>query len=118
MSYISASTVAAKRKQIKAAFPDYKFSITRRHGSSICVDILAGPLDMGTTYTQVNTYYIKDHYAETPAVMNVLQGIYAIAAEGKTTLTEDSDYGTIPTFYVNLNIGDWNKPYEVVKKVA
>jgi hypothetical protein len=115
MPYITSETVAAKRKQIKAAFPDFKFSVTRRHGSSICVDILSGPLDMGTTYQQVNTFYIKEHYADRPEILNILQGVYAIAAEGKTTLTEDSDYGTVPTFYVNLNIGDWNKSYEIKK---
>ena len=110
MAYISSENVAQKRKQIKAAFPGYKFSITRNNSSGICVDILAGPI-----YQQVNTFYIKEHYAAKPALQKLLLGIYEIAAAGKTTGDYDSDYGFIPSFYVNISIGTWSKDYICTK---
>jgi hypothetical protein len=115
MSYISSETVAQKRKQIKAAFPGFKFSITRNHSSGISIDVLAGPLDMQVEYQQVNTFYIKEHYAAKPLVQKFLLELYAIAAEGKTTGDWDADYGFIPSFYVNISIGAWNKPYHCTK---
>ena len=115
MSYISSETVAQKRKLIKAAFPGFKFSITRNHHSGINVDILSGPMNMGSTFMQVNTFYIKENYASMPDVQKFLLDLYAIAAEGKTSGHYDSDYGFIPSFYVNISIGDWNKPYQCTK---
>jgi hypothetical protein len=35
--------------------------------------------------------------------------------EGKKEESFDGDYGSIPTFYVNLRIGDWDKPFKYVK---
>jgi hypothetical protein len=116
MSYISSETVAQKRKQIKAAFPGFKFSITRNHSSGISIDVLSGPLETEVSpYQQVNTFYIKEHYAAKPAVQKFLLELYAIAAEGKTTGDWDADYGFIPSFYVNISIGAWNKPYQRTK---
>jgi hypothetical protein len=115
MPYISSETVAQKRKQIKAALKGFKVSVTRSSHSGINVDILSGPMDMGYSYLQVNQYYIKEHYAEKPDVMNLLQSAYEMAAEGKTTGHYDSDYGFIPSFYVNICIGAWNKPYQCTK---
>jgi len=35
-----------------------------------------------------------------------------IMNSGNYTVVEDSDYGSIPKFYINLQVGDWNRPYE------
>lgn len=115
MAYISSEIVAQKRKQIKAALKGFKVSVTRSNHSGISVDILSGPIDMGVDYQQVNQYYIKEHYADRPEVMNVLQSVYEIAAAGKTTDYYDQDYGFVPNFYVHISIGAWNKPYQIVK---
>ena len=115
MSYITSESVAQKRKQIKAAFPNFKFSVTRSHYSGISVDILSGPIDMGVDYQQVNPYYIKEHYANKPEVMNLLLGVQQIAALGKEVEVVDADYGSVPNFYVNISIGNWDKPYQIKK---
>jgi len=31
--------------------------------------------------------------------------------EKPETLVEDSDYGTVPTFYYDVDFGAWDKPY-------
>lgn len=116
MPYISTEEVKAKRAEIRAAFPDYKFSITCQHHSSISVKILSGPLALTTNERgneQVNHFYIADHYADRPEVAKLLQAVQDIASRGKRELVYDSDYGSVPTFYTHLEIGKWDRPYEV-----
>lgn len=46
MPYISSQDVAAKRKAIRAAFPQFKFSVTKDGHSGITVAVMAGPMDL------------------------------------------------------------------------
>ena len=118
MPYISANRVREIKQQIKKEFPEFKFSVRTRHNSTVVIDILEGPVNMMVTdyalqhgYDNVNHFYIKEHYEKWPEVRDILLHIYKIANEGNATQFYDSDYGAIPEFYVDLNIGDWNKPY-------
>jgi len=116
MPYISKEQVAAKRTKIKAAFPKYKISVRNIHHSKIHATILAGPIaltEKENGYEQVNHFYIKDNYRDRPETAQVLQGIVDILKADQTELTYDGDYGSIPTFYVGLSIGDWDKSYQV-----
>ena len=116
MPYISKEQVAAKRKAIKAAFPEYKISVRNINYSKIDASILAGPIaltEKTNGYEQVNQFYIKDNYKDRPETAQVLQGIVDILKADQTELTYDGDYGSVPTFYVGLSIGDWDKPYQV-----
>jgi len=120
MPYISTERVSEIRKEIKKEFPEFKFSIRNRHHSTICVSILAGPIEMITTDNlrrneRVNHYYIDKDYEDTPEVRDILQKIYKIMNKGNYTVCEDGDYGSIPSFYCDIEIGDWNKPYKVIK---
>ncbi len=123
-AYIAKEAVAAIRNDIKKALPAYKFSIINRDGSSVDITILSGPIDLlegGTDYekqkgyAQVNRYYLGEHYKDYPEIKNVLSKINDIASKDTKTVSHDGDYGSIPNFYVNISIGDWNKPY-VIKK--
>ncbi|HWY35750.1 MAG TPA: LPD29 domain-containing protein [Nitrosopumilaceae archaeon] len=117
MSYISTEDVATKRKEIKTAFPNWKFSITREHYSSLNVVILEADIKLtDKENVSVNQYYIKEHYADNKEVRDALQSIVDIMMRGKKTVSTDGDYGNIPNFYVNLEIGKWNKPF-VFKRV-
>ena len=120
MPYISTESVKEKRKLIRKEFPDYKISVRRNHGSCIDVSILEGPVDLlagsDDTYEQVNHYYIDEHYEEYPEVRDVLKRIYEIIDKSNGTECYDGDYGRIPHFYTHISIGNWDKPYKVIKK--
>lgn len=125
MPYIRTEEVAKKRAAVKAAFPDFKFSIRTRHNSTICVSILEAPFNMladtDNRKEDVNHYYIADHYEKNPKAKEVLLKIYSIINEGNRTITHDAEYGYIPQFYTDINIGEWDKPFKVVvpnKKVV
>ena len=118
MPYITTEKVKEKRARIKKAFPNFKFSITREHYSTINVDILEAPFNMltnkeGQTYEQVNHFYIEEHYKNTPKIKDVLLGIYEIMRDGRRVISEDSDYGSIPNFYTNISIGRWDRSFQV-----
>lgn len=110
MPYISTEKVAQIRAEIKKALPDYKFSIRRVHGSTADISIVSGPIDFGTEYAQINHYYIKDHYEGEAA--RVLSVIKQIASTGVYVEVEDGDYGSVPSHYVHISIGAWDKPYK------
>ena len=115
MPYISTEHVKRIRDEIKSKFPQYKFSIRRQHSMSVSLSIISGPLDLmnGVThsYEQVNKFYIKDNYSNFPEKMKLLQEIYEIIDRENGTLVVDSDYGVVPNYYIDISIGEWNKPY-------
>lgn len=118
MPYISKEEVARKRNKLKKEFPNFKFSVTCKNHSKICVIILEAPFNMlsdNDTYESVNQYYIQEHYKD-EQTRKTLQKIKDIINEGNGVLVEDGDYGTVPNFYIDINIGSFDKPFKVVKK--
>lgn len=112
MSYITAEQIREKRNAIKAAFPGWKFSITRKHHSTIKVVILQADIMLtDKPSVGVNTFYIKDHYKDKPEVMQALLTIHNIMDGSNETVQIDGDYGAIPQFYTDLDIGEWDKPF-------
>jgi len=122
MPYISKEEVAQKRKAIKAAFPNYKISVVGRHYSSIEVAVMTGPIQLlAPEYIErgnesVNPFYITENFKTDVVKRELLEGIYAIINDGNYTASEDGDYGSIPSFYTRIEIGKWDKSYEVVSK--
>ena len=124
MPYITKDQVKAKRAALKAALPAYKLSVTTEHYSGIRVAIMAGPTDFGTEYTQLNPYinYREERYNSNtdtwdsnPNIQDVLDIVMPILNEGMGEGHEDSDYGHIPDYYTWVNIGKWDKPYQITK---
>lgn len=116
MPYISKEQVAQKRKELKRALPEFKLSVRNERHSSIRVEILEGPIDMlpgGQTHTHVNHYWIDDHYADQPQIREVLKTIYNILSRDQEEVVYDSDYGSVPNFYISIDIGRWDRPYVV-----
>ena len=118
MPYISTEEVKAKRQQLKKEFPGFKFSVRKRHHSEISVTIIEAPIDMVSEenkergYESVNPYYIGRDYEDRPEVEKVIQKIQSIVSAGQRELVYDSDYGSVPTFYTSISIGDWDKPFK------
>ena len=117
-AYVSKEKMKEVQTEIKEAYPEYKFSIKKRHYSTVDITILSGPLELTDNpkgYEQVNPYYVRDHYEDKPEVANILQGILDIANKGNFNKSDlQTDYHHVG-FYVDLSIGDWDKPYVVDK---
>ena len=119
MPYITSETVKAKRKELRAMFPakaGWKLSVRKSHHSGIDVTFLRGPVALTSSedgYQQVNHFYIDDH-ACSPEAAEVLKKAASVAQSGQRTIVVDSDYGSVPNYYVHLQVGRWDAPYEVV----
>ena len=137
MPYISSTETKEIKKALKAHFPRYRFSVTKEHHTGVAVSILSGPIDFfeevnleatrfGASiwdaeglkrdrergYHQVNHFYIEDHWLG--EARDTLALIYRTITDTKPRkiICEDGDYGSIPNYYISINIGKWNKPYE------
>jgi len=115
MPYITKEEVAEKRRLLKTEFPKFKFSVRTENYSTIDISVMSGPIDMKPAYDgyQVNPYGIKEHYKDEPEIRDFLARVYEIANTSNRIQFVDSDYGSVPQFYVSINIGKWDKPYEI-----
>jgi hypothetical protein len=124
MAYISADDVKAIRTELKQAFPTWKFAVRKGSGSlSVDVTILQGTARFdGNTNSQVNPYWIEQHWKDEQdrAVLTKINEIMHNApgrAGGKVYFDHSdvqSDYFHT-AFYTHLSIGQWDKPYALVK---
>jgi len=117
MPYVSTDLVKSKRVELKKRFPKFKFSVTTVHNCKIAVKILSSPLDVKFTQSwrdgveSVNHFYINEHYADQPELCKVLNEIKNIINAENTGGYEDGDYGWIPDYYIDIQIGSYEKPY-------
>ena len=125
MAYITTEEVKAVRAKLKKTFPAVKFSVTGGNSSSLNVAILESPIeiDFKTEFgikrrnTGINHYYINDHYEESnPSLCRLLNGVYEIMSENHWDKSDVmTDYFHC-AYYMNLEVGKWNKPYKVTDK--
>ena len=122
MGYISSETVKIKRSLLRKMFPEWKLSVTSQHGSRINVALMSGPIEIdwsNKTYPgheSVNHFYIKDHYKEQPVLRDVLQKIQDVISSEQREVVYDGDYGSVPNYYVGIEIGKWDRDYVVTSK--
>ena len=133
MAYITAEDVAAIRKELKAAFPKWKFGVRKGSGSlSVDVTIKQGTVDFsegfqnsfqGRRHCQVNQYWIDSHWtdAEARAALNKINEIMHNAPGRANPDRKFFDHSDAMTdyfhtaFYTHLSIGAWDKDYECVE---
>lgn len=143
MAYISAEDVKAIRTELKQAFPNWKFGVRKGSGSlSVDVNVLQGDIDFIEDYCakhvdansaawtrkertiQINQYWINDHWDHAPAARDALNKINEIMhnapgrANANRKFFDHSDAMTDyfhTAFYTHLSVGQWNKPYALVK---
>lgn len=111
MPYITTESVKEIRNELKASFPQFKFSVVRRHHMSVDVSIMAGPIDFGKTDVSVNKYWLDQHWGHNRKALKFLKAVVGIVGREQRELTYDGDYGSVPTYYFDVSIGQWNKPY-------
>lgn len=142
MAYIEKERVAEIRAELKKLFPTFKFSVTRQDHSSVVIKILKGDIDFfddamrpdgtnnhGETYklsdyrkeqghTSVNHFWIEDHWCG--EAQEMLLKIKEIACKGNVDRNAGDMGADYPAwnFFVEISIGAYNRPYELIEKVA
>ena len=136
MAYISTEEVAAIRKELKKELPEYKFSVTKHHHSSVTVAFMKGPAfaefqsrdrytgefkdDVIEGHEQLNHHWAMDFYGEkNGALIKKVEKIIKTAPvkAGGREWYDKSDAMTDyfdTAYYMNIHVGKWDKPYEVV----
>lgn len=129
MAYISANEVKAIRTELKAQFPDYKFSVKKGYnGSSVDVTIQQGPVDFAevfndrTGYAQINQYHLY-HYGKYEAffkrILEIVKSAPALVGGREWFDESDAMVDYFHTaYYIHINVGEWNKPYASTKEYA
>jgi hypothetical protein len=108
MAYISKEEVQEIRERLKKTFPGIKFGLRRVRYSCIELTIKSSPFFAGTTYKLVSIYSPERVY--TGEELTFLRQVNDICCS-KQTQFETSDYGTQPSYYVFVYIGNTNKPH-------
>ena len=129
MAYISAEDVKAVRKELKIAFPGYKFSVRKGAGSySLDVTLVSGPMDFtdilqGQDHIQINPYHLGNYGKHQQMFQTFVYIVKTAPARGDGYWAgkcwyDNSDIMTDyfdTAYYMNLSIGSWNKPYENIR---
>jgi hypothetical protein len=132
MAYIDNASVAQIRNELKATFPKFKFGVRKDNSMAVRVTIKSGPTDFSALfkdeysqrkrYIQVNTYHIDSFYGEHADFLKQVVDIVKTAparAEGYHKNRGHYDNSDAMTdyfdvaYYLDVNIGAWDKPYEV-----
>jgi hypothetical protein len=125
--------IAAELKKSLAG-TGLKYTLAVNNYSTLVMNIQSGPVDFlanaeavakakpremfGGNLTrpkaiQVNTYWYQDHF--TGEALELLKKIVPVMNTGNHDRSDiQSDYFDVG-WYVNVNIGQWNKPYQVTK---
>jgi len=117
MAYVSQEDKKQLAPAIKAVLKEFgmKGSISVRNHSTLVVNLKKGEVDFGDAHYQVNTYWIDDHFAEKPVAKKFLNKLLD-AMKGPSYFNDDdamTDYFS-RSHYTDINIGQWNKSYELV----
>lgn len=114
MAYMSQERKKELTPRIKSVLQKYgmKGTVGVRHHSSLVVNIAMGRLDFGPDdYVQINQYHFRSHYADKPEVVAFLTELIAAMNVGNWDKSEiQYDYFDVG-WYIDINIGRWNKPY-------
>ncbi|MCC0665535.1 LPD29 domain-containing protein [Clostridioides sp. ZZV15-6597] len=123
--YLSIKDIAKIiRQYVKEIYPIYKFSITTSDGmcSTINVSLMEAPQNIFNEgcekdYLQISYYNIDRNEKLNEIGKSILSDVYNLLKEYNL---DDSDamidyFDT--NFYMYFNIGKWDKPFKIVKKI-
>ena len=137
MAYMSTEKKAKIAPKIKAILAKYKVkgSLSVRNHMTLCLNLKSGSIDFiansntvcgnshyqvasgfkpsTSGYDQVNPYHFKDHYDG--KALAFMQEVFHAMNDGNHDRSDiQSDYFDVG-WYVDVNIGKWNKPYLLAK---
>jgi len=130
MAYMSQE----RKKQIKVELDKvlkgkgFKYSLGVNHHSTLVLNIWAGPIDFignynntkrnendkcSKSYIDVNVYWYQEHF--TGEALELLKQVLPVLNAGNHDNSDSqTDYFDVG-WYVNVNIGKWDKPYQFTK---
>lgn len=121
MAYVNNETKQKIQAALKPVFKKYGIKATVAKGSynsSLVVNVSSGDIDFGTDYQQVNIYWIDDnHTGKAKDFLNEVLREIKRAGEWYDESDSQIDYFNT-AFYISINIGRWDKPYNYNKKVS
>lgn len=123
MAYMNQEKKAKIAPAVKAICAKYgvKATLSVRHYSTLVLNIKSGKIDFFKDaaddrggYTQVNTYWYHEHF--TGKAKEFLGKVIAAMNVGNHDNSDAQvDYFDVG-WYVNVNVGKWDKPYELTEK--
>ena len=117
MAYISTEQVKSIREQIKNAYPNYKWSISRRHSSTVVICLQESDLPIEGN-VQVNQYYLKETEKLNTQGKLIFQQVMQICNSVERCYDRNfgdayADYGD-SSYFIDLDIGYWDKPHKII----
>ena len=125
MAYMSQEKKATIAPQVKAILKKYnvKASLAVRNHMTLVLNVKQGPIDFIKDFgdsedaakfgIQVNPYHYKSHF--TGKSVKFLEEVITAMNVGNHDRSDiQSDYFDVG-WYVDVNIGKWNKPYALEK---
>ena len=125
MAYVSQELKSKIAPKVKAILKKYKVkgSLAVNHHSTLVLNIKEGALDMYKDFAksedaekfgiQVNPYWYKEHFSGKTKAF--LSEVIPAMNDGNWDKSDiQSDYFNVG-WYVSVNIGKWNKPYQFSK---
>jgi len=121
MAYINADEVKEMRERIRNAFSQYKWSVTCKDMSTVKVSLLESDMTFDKAYTQINPYYIREHYANNPKARDVFLTVLDIITGIKPHVDRNAgnpsaDYCDC-NYYIRMEIGQWDHPHKTIRPV-
>ena len=113
MAFMSQEKKKSLAPAIKAVLKEYgiKGSIGVNNHSTLVVNLAQGPIDFGATHDNVNQHWIASHYSG--IAEKFLTNLAKAMMNGNFDHSDiQSDYFHVG-WYIDINIGKWNKPYQV-----
>lgn len=118
MPYLDKTYTKEVRQELKKQFPKFKFSVRTVDHHKLDVTILSGPMDLMSDvdsefgYERINHFWVDKHYQDIPQKRDFLMDVLSIMGrEYNSCEFVDGDYGDVPSFYLSLSIGQWDRPY-------
>jgi hypothetical protein len=125
MAYVSQDLKSKLSPRIKAICKKYgvKASLAVRNHMTLVLNVQKGPIDFFGDFAnegcdrrfgiQVNPYHYKNHF--TGSARDFLSEVIPVMNDGNHDNSDiQTDYFDVG-WYVDVNIGKWNKPYELVR---
>ena len=135
MAYINAEQVKSIRLALKAAFPEYRFSVKKRHHSEVAVTVTKGPAfevqtvwhhgqdqtvdlngDDGHSINHYHTHWYGKYQTFFDRIVTIIKTAPFIAGTADELWFDKSDSQSDyfhTAYYMSVGVGAWDKAYEV-----
>jgi hypothetical protein len=122
MAYIRTEQVKSIRDQIKKAYPKYKWSVSRRHHSTVVIILQESDLPFDNVHQDINPYWFKESEKLNTKTKMVVQHVLEICNSVERCYDRNAgdvgaDYGD-NTYFIDIDIGQWDKPHKIIEALG